>query len=186
MKIQNSKFKIPNSLLIIALMAFFWFWAGQQVSAACIPLGGTDQRPEGCNGNPCCPGSNCQATPLFGDSQGSNTMFQINCWNISEGVMPITGIETDTQESKSIIAPQLQVQIPGFQGFTTDESKIVTEQNGKKSYSFPWIGEYLIALYKWAIRLIAALAVVMIMWAGVEWMISGGNSSRISDAKGRI
>lgn len=96
--------------------------------------------------------------------------------------------------------PEVQVNIPGFQGFTTEESKIkkcieCTDPNvidpvdcplekcKNWVYEIPWIGEYTLALYKWFIGLIAILAVVMIIFNGVRWLIAGGDSTKIGEAK---
>ena len=176
---NNKQFKKYKLFFILIILAFFWFLGGQQVSAECIVTNNFAYLATGCNGSPCCDKEAvCRPTPMaLGTPQGS--MYKVEC-------VPYVYSPTITENTENLTVPQLQVQIPGFQGFTSDKSKIVTEENGQKSYSFPWIGEYFIALYKWAIRLIAALAVIMIMWAGVEWMVAGGNSSQISDAKERI
>jgi len=89
--------------------------------------------------------------------------------------------------------PQLEVQIPGFQGFSKDiqicleEGKSLEEcQKGQRGLSIPWLGEYIIALYKWALRAIAILAIFMVMLAGVQWILAGGNPAQISAAKSKI
>ncbi|MDD2647157.1 MAG: M23 family metallopeptidase, partial [Patescibacteria group bacterium] len=80
-----------------------------------------------------------------------------------------------------------------FSGFSKDiqvcleEGKTLDEcQKGKTGYSIPWIGEYLIAVYKWAVRAIAILAVIIIMWGGLQWILARGNSSAITEAKSKI
>ncbi|MFA5051358.1 MAG: C39 family peptidase [Patescibacteria group bacterium] len=198
MRSNNKQFKKYKLFFILIILAFFWFLAGQAALADCCLCNSVrlqdcfcrDYQPSitatctcpstdydletwdkgGCKDWPSCHASTCKIISEEDYNQPSKE-------DIKEGEKII---------ENEITVPKLQVQIPGFQGFTSDKSKIVSEENGQKSYSFPWIGEYLIALYKWAIRLIAALAVVMIMWAGVEWMVAGGNSSQISDAKERI
>ncbi|MCX7779163.1 MAG: pilin [Patescibacteria group bacterium] len=95
--------------------------------------------------------------------------------------------------------PELQINIPGFHGFTTEEEKIKKcaeckdpdvmpedcppEKCARWVYEIPWIGEYLIAIYKWSVGAIAILAVVMIMIHGVRWLIAGGEAPKISEAK---
>ncbi|MFA5175539.1 MAG: hypothetical protein WC430_03955 [Patescibacteria group bacterium] len=178
MRSNNKQFKKYKLFFILIILAFFWFLAGQQVSAECVPTNSFKNLATGCMGNPCCDKEAvCRPTMLASGPQG--TMYKVEC-------VPYVFSPTIIENTENLTVPQLQVQIPGFKGFTSDQSKIVSEENGQKGYSFPWIGEYFIALYKWAIRLIAALAVIMIMWAGVEWMIAGGNSGQISDAKERI
>lgn len=102
-------------------------------------------------------------------------------------------------EKDKIIPPELQVNIPGFQGFTTEEGKIKKcaeckdsdilpedcppEQCASWVYEIPWIGEYFLAIYKWSVGAIALLAVIMIMINGVRWMIAHGEAPKIGEAK---
>ena len=48
------------------------------------------------------------------------------------------------------------------------------------------IFKYFAALYSWGIRAIGVIAVIMIMVAGFQWMLAGGNASKVSAAKGRM
>lgn len=103
-------------------------------------------------------------------------------------------LESEKEEKETpVVVPELQVKIPGFEGFSKEiqvcleEGKSLEEcTKGQRGYRIPWIGEYIIAIYKWAVGAIAIIAVVMIMIGGVQWMIAGGNISQISDAKSRI
>ncbi len=45
---------------------------------------------------------------------------------------------------------------------------------------------YLLEVYKWGLRVLALLAIVMIMIAGGRWIIAGGNASTIKQAKDQI
>ncbi len=83
------------------------------------------------------------------------------------------------QNQKKIVTPRLQIEIPGFGGF---KSPVTTEGN----IAYSWIGDYVIAVYKWSVAVIAILAVVMIMFAGFQWVLSRGNAPAISNAKARI
>jgi hypothetical protein len=48
------------------------------------------------------------------------------------------------------------------------------------------LAKYIEALYKWGIRVIAILAIVMIIKAGFTWMVSAGNPALISKARNQI
>jgi len=48
------------------------------------------------------------------------------------------------------------------------------------------LANYIIAIYKWSVTAIAALAVVMIMIAGFRWMTSAGNASMVTQAKDQM
>ena len=45
---------------------------------------------------------------------------------------------------------------------------------------------YFAAIYSWAVPAIGVIAVVMIMIAGFQWMIAGGNATKVSAAKTRM
>jgi hypothetical protein len=106
--------------------------------------------------------------------------------------------EETPQKETPFVPPKLQIPIPGLT-LTTEESKlkICTECDDPDTdpaecppekcknwaYRIPWIGEYLAALYKWAVGALAILAVVMIMINGVRWIIAGGSPDKISEAK---
>jgi len=51
---------------------------------------------------------------------------------------------------------------------------------------FANIGDYIVEVYNYALRIAAILAVIMIIVAGVQYVTSGGNSEMISSAKKRI
>lgn len=51
---------------------------------------------------------------------------------------------------------------------------------------FANIGDYIVEVYNYALRIAAILAVIMIIIAGVQYVTSGGNSEMISSAKKRI
>lgn len=92
-----------------------------------------------------------------------------------------------------MVIPTLQIQVPGFQGFTKEveicleEGKTLEEcQKEQRGYAIPWIGEYIVAIYKWSIGAIAVLAVIMIMVGGFQWLMAGGDVGKISDAKSRM
>ncbi|MGC9048745.1 MAG: hypothetical protein ACP5IX_00780 [Patescibacteria group bacterium] len=101
--------------------------------------------------------------------------------------------EKTEEKETAVVVPELQIQMPGFKGFTKEieicleGGKTLEEcQRGQRGYSIPWIGEYIVAIYKWSVGAIAIIAVVMIMIGGFQWLMAGGNVGIISDAKSRI
>ena len=48
------------------------------------------------------------------------------------------------------------------------------------------IGNYVEAIYKYAIGIVGILATVVMMWGGVIWITAGGNTERIANAKSWI
>jgi len=103
------------------------------------------------------------------------------------------------KKEKPFVPPELQIPIPGFPGFTVEERKIKIclvckdpdldpsicppEQCARWVYQIPWIGEYILAIYKWGVGAVALLAVIMIMINGLRWIIARGEAPKISEAK---
>ncbi len=49
-----------------------------------------------------------------------------------------------------------------------------------------WIGQYVQAWFNYLVGAIGIIAVVMVMWGGIKWITSGGNSGQIEEAKTKI
>ncbi len=76
--------------------------------------------------------------------------------------------------------PTLAVAIPGLAPFTKPGGSF------EQGYVIPYIGQYLSAIYAWALALVVTLAVAMTVWGGVKWLTAGGDQSRVSSAKTTI
>ena len=72
------------------------------------------------------------------------------------------------------------VTIPGSQ-FQQGTPVTMTSANPGKA-----LFGYIQAIYTWAIRLIGALTVIMIIVGGFQWMLAAGNTSKIEEAKKKI
>lgn len=82
-------------------------------------------------------------------------------------------------------APQPRINIPGVT--FTDPSKLVKEEEDGSTYVIiPYLGEYLAALYRYAVVIASILAVVVIIFAGIQWIVSAGSSETINSAKKKI
>lgn len=87
-----------------------------------------------------------------------------------------------TGSSINTTMPKLQITIPNL----TFSSPVCQEVDGQKSCEFPWIGEYIAAIYKYAIGIVGILAAIVLMIGGVMWIIAGGNPTTIGEAKSWI
>ena len=67
-----------------------------------------------------------------------------------------------------------QVGLPGFKAVAEKQVTSIT------------LAEFIVDFYKWSIRAIAILAVVMIMVAGFQWMLAAGSAPQVSQAKDRM
>lgn len=96
----------------------------------------------------------------------------------TEGGLAGTGEKIPTQK------PELQVAIPTLQSFSDVE--IAEDAEGKAFALFPWIGEYIKAVYLYLVGIAGLIAVLVLIHAGFEWAVSGGNTHAIENAKKRI
>lgn len=86
---------------------------------------------------------------------------------------------------KMVDSPQPRIRIPGV-SFTAKEDLKQIEDDGNTYLSIPFLGEYISSVYQYAIVVIGILAVIMIIIAGFQWVMSAGNSDGIASAKNRI
>ncbi len=78
--------------------------------------------------------------------------------------------------------PRLQIPIPGVQ-FSNLEFR--TDESGAKRLDVPFIAEYVTGVYKFLSGIVGVLAVVMLIWGGIQWML-GGAVETASKAKETI
>lgn len=85
--------------------------------------------------------------------------------------------------------PALQIIIPGLRfaspDVIADEIRRTTGEDDDQYIVIPYIGEYIVSLYRYGIVAIGVVAVVMIIVSGLQWMIPSG-SDNINQAKERI
>jgi len=86
-----------------------------------------------------------------------------------------------------IIKPTPRISIPGVAFSDLDkESAIVTDTAGASWFVVPFLGEYIAAIYRYSVILITLIAIISLIVAGVQWIVSGGSSDMITKAKKRI
>jgi len=117
-----------------------------------------------------------QCATLNAGYAGSNYIFE-------EGKVAAKDAKTCTdgqvvaEEAKSTkpITPKLQVSIPGFVKFsdvTCDDPDIICE--------FPWIGEYIKAIYDYGLAVVGILSIIVMMIGGIIRLTAAGNHAQIS------
>lgn len=90
----------------------------------------------------------------------------------------------ETSINTQQVKPSLGVPIPGLTlGSITLSPK---DAAGKRYISIPWIAQLIEAIYNYAIGIAGLIAVIMLMYGGFTWILSGGDPSRISSAKESI
>jgi len=90
------------------------------------------------------------------------------------------GTIEQTKPSK-ITPPELQVSIPGFGKFSD-----VTCDDPATPCEFPWIAEYINAIYNYGLGIIGILSVIVMMIGGVIRLTAGGNRAQIEQGNNFI
>lgn len=80
-------------------------------------------------------------------------------------------------------APKLEVDIPTLQPFTT---KGMEKPDAEGNIYIPFIGQYIVGIYKWALLVAGIIATVMIILGGFTYLTSGGDATRAGEGKERI
>lgn len=76
----------------------------------------------------------------------------------------------------TLTAPDIKVSIPGME-------PLKDIQCAEGSCTIPWFGQYIAGLQSYAIGIVGIIAVIVIMIGGTIWLMAGGNSSQIEEAK---
>lgn len=82
--------------------------------------------------------------------------------------------------------PQPRIKIPGVSLTDPKDIEVVSEK-GEQYLYLPFIGEYIAAVYRYAVVFITILAVITIIIAGIQWMLPAGEQTeQINKAKQAI
>ncbi|MBI5254448.1 M15 family metallopeptidase [Candidatus Falkowbacteria bacterium] len=85
----------------------------------------------------------------------------------------------------AVEGPALNIPIPTLPPFS--KAIITTNEKGEpQSIDIPWIAEYLIAIYKYALIIGAAFATLLLIFGGFTYMFSGINKSLFEKSKKMI
>jgi hypothetical protein len=117
----------------------------------------------------------CSAT--FGEA---SYQYSVQCLTepVTVGQGQVSSDPGEGTVDQTFDAPNLGVQIPGLEFGPAELVDGAIQSN--------YLGTYISALYNWAIGAAALVAIVMIMIAGLQWMLARGNSAGIGKAKNRI
>ncbi len=93
----------------------------------------------------------------------------------------------DSENGFRLLEPQTVITLPGLNFTPIDFVKKYSgiDESGQYLF-FPYIGEYLSAIYKYGIVAGGVVAIVMIIIAGFQWTTSGGNATQTQKARTRI
>jgi len=93
---------------------------------------------------------------------------------------PSAATKSTTVEVPKFDIPQLQIDIPTVKLSSTT---CTTTDNGSYTCQIPWLAEYVVGLYNYGLAIAGILAAIILMAGGVLWLVSGGDASRITQAK---
>lgn len=79
--------------------------------------------------------------------------------------------------------PKLEVDVPTLQPFTTAGME---KPDAEGNIYIPFIGQYIVGIYKWALLVAGIVATIMIILGGFTYLTSGGDASRAGEGKERI
>lgn len=76
--------------------------------------------------------------------------------------------------------PELQINIPTLK-LTAPECSV--NNDGSYHCEIPWLGQYIVAIYNYGLSIAGILAAIVLMAGGLLWLVSGGDASKVSQAK---
>ncbi len=178
------------TLITIGVFLFFPLSALAAVGQACVNdqncapgercLLSEEQKNDACVGNGQCQQSyGAQAICREGRCLKITGMCDLT----AQPAGPGTGVALPTLDATK---PELQIKIDSLKSFSTPT--VVPDENEPEKFVaiFPWIGEYIKAVYLYLVGIAGLVAVIVFIHAGFEWMASGGNTHSIEDAKKKI
>lgn len=94
-------------------------------------------------------------------------------------------------QEATIAPPDIVIRIPGLTNVFTPAAEVECPENfsgvdNVGCLAFPWIGQYISAIYVFAVYAATILAAIVIMVAGFIWLTAGGNTNAIGSARSYI
>jgi len=96
--------------------------------------------------------------------------------------------ETQLSEiQKMAESPSLRITIPGLKFTDPQTVAEMTKETGVPNrIVLPFLGEYIVTMYRYGIVVISIIAVIVIMISGLQYMLPGEGNKNITQAKERI
>jgi hypothetical protein len=84
------------------------------------------------------------------------------------------------------VPPSLEIPLPTLPSLSEFADLTLQGEAPNRYLLIPWIGQYIAAIYKYAIGIVGVLAGIMIVVGGLLWLTAGGSAGRVSTAKSFI
>jgi hypothetical protein len=127
--------------------------------------------------------TNSDCNPATAPSCTSNQTQICCCETNAVKIFPKAPVSTPTAVEPKYEIPDMQIEIPGL---SFGDVQCVNQPNGSFLCSVSWIGDYISAVYRYGLSVGGILAAIMLMAGGVLWLVSGGDASRVGQAKDLI
>ena len=139
---------------------------GSQTTGGCYS---NETRPEAGSEIKC-----SEARPANSSSGFISTRYVCCCKVVQTPVQPKT---------PKFIMPELQINIPTLKLTASSSINYITNDDGSTNVAIPWISEYIVAIYNYGLSVAGILAAIILMAGGVLWLVSGGDASKVTQAK---
>ena len=106
--------------------------------------------------------------------------FLFNFYFILSSTEPIQAALTKFQLTNPADLMQIKIDTIKFTEPVCDQGDAKGEN---VQCEIPWIGQYIVGVYKYAMGIVGIVATVVMMYGGFMWIMAAGNASRISEAK---
>ena len=127
----------------------------------------------------------CMAIDIAGSPLCSDS--ETTCEKISSSASPSSDTSTSpTPYNFSSTTPRLEIPLPTLPSFSEFTDLTLQGEAPNRYLWVPWIGQYIAAIYKYAIGIVGILAGIMIVVGGLLWLTAGGAADRVSTAKSFI
>ncbi len=92
------------------------------------------------------------------------------------------GNQTVYTQPPKFQVPEIQIDL----GIKFEAPNCTTDDTGKYQCEVNWLGQYLTAIYNYALKFGGIIAAIMLMAGGLLWLVSGGDPGKIGQAKNII
>ncbi|MBU1146252.1 pilin [Patescibacteria group bacterium] len=84
------------------------------------------------------------------------------------------------------ITPRLEIPLPTLPSLSQFTDVTIQGDAPNRYLLIPWLGQYIAAIYKYAIGIVGILSGIMIVIGGLLWLTAGGDAGKVSTAKSFI
>jgi len=142
------------------------------LAAVCAKSGATVGSTITINGPADCPGTqNC----------GMGARAVCCCQPVDSIVKPSSAAKSPVKTAP--ITPKLEASGDIIKLTALTEEDCTLNPDGTYYCKVPWLSQYIVAIYNYGLSIAGILAAIVLMAGGVLWLVSGGDASKVTQAK---